>query len=101
MIDEAKSKFLSVSLLLAQSSVCLANSLRVEQDGSCNYLALQPAVDAAASGDTICIGPGWYQELNWVDHFGTPIEVAAYWTDDKDLSFIGLMVCTRGSQLHA
>jgi hypothetical protein len=91
---------LLISLLLAQSSVCLANSLRVEQDGTGDYLALQPAVDAA-DWDIIFIGPGWYRELNWVDHFGTPIEVAAYWTDDKDLSFIGLMVYTRGSQLHA
>jgi hypothetical protein len=74
---------------LANLGTASAASWRVEQDGSGDFLALQPAVNAAASGDTILIGPGWYQELNWVDHFGTPIEVAAYWTDDKDLYFIG------------
>ncbi len=61
----------------------------VEQDGSGDFVALQAAVGASASGDTILIGPGVYQELNWVDHFGNPIQVGAYWTDDKDLTFIG------------
>jgi len=88
----AKMKFIFSILIccsLMQAGVCSAGSWRVEQDGSGDFLALQPAVDAAASGDTILIGPGWYQELNWVDHYGTPIEVAAYWTDDRDLFFIG------------
>ena len=62
---------------------------RVEQDGSGQFTTLQPAVDAAASGDTILIGPGWYQDLHEVDHHGSPIWVSAYWMDGRDLTFIG------------
>ena len=80
-----------IALLLTMSAAGggVAGSWRVEQDGSGQFTTLQPAVDAAASGDTILVGPGWYQELHWVDHYGTPIQVAAYWTDAKDLVFIG------------
>jgi hypothetical protein len=84
-----KSVLVVIVAALANLGTASAASWRVEQDGSGDFLALQPAVDASATGDTIFIGPGWYQELNWVDHFGSPIEVAAYWTDDKDLYFIG------------
>ena len=62
---------------------------RVEQDGSGQFTTLQPAVDAAASGDTILIGPGWYQDLHEVDHHGSPIWVSAYWMDGRSLTFIG------------
>ena len=65
---------------------------RVEQDGSGQFTTLQPAVDAAASGDTILIGPGWYQDLHEVDHYGYPIWVSAYWLDGRDLTFIGTSV---------
>lgn len=51
---------------------------------------LQPAVDAAASGDTILIGPGWYQEMHWISNLaGDPIQVFAYWNGLKDLVLIG------------
>ncbi len=39
-----------------------AATLRVERDGSGDYAIIQNAVDAAASGDTILIGPGRYDE---------------------------------------
>jgi len=83
-------RFLAAILMVGvgTASACAA-TWRVEQDGSGQFTTLQPAVDAAASGDTILIGPGWYQELHWVDHFGSPIQVAAYWLGDKDLAFIG------------
>lgn len=80
-----------IALLLTMSAAGsgVAGTWRVEQDGSGQFTTLQPAVDAAASGDTILVGPGWYQELHWVDHYGSPIQVAAYWTDAKDMVFIG------------
>ncbi|MCP4293798.1 MAG: hypothetical protein GY780_18365 [bacterium] len=37
-------------------------TLRVERDGSGDFLTIQDAVDAAASGDIILIGPGRYNE---------------------------------------
>ncbi|MFN2370878.1 MAG: right-handed parallel beta-helix repeat-containing protein [Candidatus Krumholzibacteriia bacterium] len=82
----------TLALLLAVSAAAgsaSAGTWRVEQDGSGQFTTLQPAVDVAASGDTILIGPGWYQDLQWVDHFGYPIQVAAYWMDDRELVFVG------------
>ncbi len=39
-----------------------ARTWRVARDGSGDYVTVQPAVDAAAPGDTIRIGPGHYTE---------------------------------------
>jgi hypothetical protein len=51
---------------------------------------LQDAVLAAASGDSILIGPGAYPELHQVvDVFGRITEICAYWTENKNLSLIG------------
>jgi len=72
--------------LAVYPSQVVAAGWRVEQDGSGDYSTLQPAVDAAASGDTILIGPGWYQDLHLGSH---GIYVMAHWTSDKDLAFIG------------
>jgi hypothetical protein len=79
---------MAASLLLGAEG-SLGAVWHVEQDGSGQFVTIQPAVDAAASGDTILIGPGWYQDLHQVDHFGSPIWVSAYWMDDRDLMFIG------------
>jgi hypothetical protein len=43
-----------------------AATLRVEADGSGDFTAIQPALDAAASGDTVLVGPG-----TWSEHLGT------------------------------
>jgi len=37
-------------------------TIRVAKDGSGDYLIIQEAVDAAASGDTVLVGPGRYNE---------------------------------------
>ncbi|MBK7049091.1 MAG: right-handed parallel beta-helix repeat-containing protein [bacterium] len=54
------------TLLLLSALVCAAPAagavLRVERDGHGDYSSIQLAVDAAASGDTILIGPGRYNE---------------------------------------
>ena len=47
-----------------------AATWRVERDGSGDYTTIQPAVDAAASGDTILIGPGQYTEYQHVHPLG-------------------------------
>jgi len=46
------------------ASAAMARTWRVEQDGSGDFQIIQHAVNAAASGDTVRIGPGEY-----ADHF--------------------------------
>mgnify|MGYP001214757708 CR=1 FL=1 len=50
------------AMLLALSSPAIGATLYVAQDGGAPYTTIQAAVDAAASGDTIRIGPGRYNE---------------------------------------
>jgi len=79
--------FLFMSMLLMAAGTAGAGVLRVEQDGSGEYLLIQDAVDAAASGDTILIGPGRYQDLTWYPELnGANV---AYWDDTRDLTFLG------------
>ena len=47
-------------------SVVLARTWYVEKDGSGDYEVIQDAVDVAASGDTIRIGPGRYDDKRLV-----------------------------------
>lgn len=65
-----------------------ATTLRVAKDGTSEYSVLQDAVDAAASGDTILIGPGRYNDAELVSSAG--------WTDSvrvlirqEELTIIG------------
>ena len=53
-------------ILLAFATVATATTWRVERDGSADYTVIQDAVDVAASGDTILIGPGRFNEQQWV-----------------------------------
>ncbi len=59
---------LAAALVLAPAAG--AATWRVERDGSGDYTTIQPAVDAAASGDTILIGPGHYLEYQHVQPLG-------------------------------
>ena len=58
--------FVSVGLLLTVPSVGKAVTLDV-CPADCTYSTIQSAVDVAASGDTITIGPGTYVEVVQVD----------------------------------
>jgi hypothetical protein len=65
-----------VSLLLASVSVADAAVLRVALDGSGDFEVIQDAIAAAASGDTITIGPGTYTQTRMVPNSaGNLIEV--------------------------
>ena len=55
-----------VWLLIAAAALPAAVSARtwfVEKDGSGDYTVIQEAVNAAADGDTIRIGPGRFNEM--------------------------------------
>lgn len=51
---------LSLFLTLLLPSFARAATLTVAQDGTGQYSAIQPAIDAAQSGDTVLIAPGTY-----------------------------------------
>jgi Right handed beta helix region len=53
-----------------------AATIRVERDGSGDFTTIQPAVNAAASGDTVLIGPGRYREFApfQADLVGDPVD---------------------------
>jgi len=68
-------------------SVAAAAVLHVEQDGSGDYVLIQDAVNAAADGDTILIGPGQYDDLQ--PRGVNSVVCVAYWEDSRNLAFIG------------
>ena len=68
----------------------LARSWHVEQDGSGDWVRINTAVEAAASGDTILIGPGRYSDMYArLPPGGIPTLVVAHWSEAKDLVLIG------------
>jgi hypothetical protein len=58
----------------------LAATITVEKDGSGDFTQVQPALDAAASGDTVLIGPGEFTELipSYIPGYAWDVEVCAY-----------------------
>ncbi len=76
--------FLAVTVLLAGSA--FGATWTVAKDGSGDFTVIQDAVDAAADGDVIEIGPGQYEEYQFFDGdlYGSHVRVV-----DKDLTFIG------------
>ncbi len=79
-----------VLLVGGLASGASARSWRVEKDGSGDYTTIQPALDAAAVGDTIDIGPGEYTEFQTIQppYWTASIDIYAYVTVD-DLTIIG------------
>jgi len=75
-------RLLPASLLLfvlVTAAPAAARTWRVERDGSGDATTIQPAIDQAAPGDTILIGPGRYTEYQTVtlegDRFTTDVYV--------------------------
>ena len=56
-----------VAAVLCLASASTARVWQVKKDGSGDYTVIQDAVDNAASGDTVQIGPGRYTEYRAVD----------------------------------
>lgn len=84
-----KYRVILLSLIVATTAIGAANAavLRVEQDGTGGYLKIQDAVNVAASGDTIMIGPGRYDDLQ--PRGVNNVVCVAYWEDNRNLTFIG------------
>jgi pectin methylesterase-like acyl-CoA thioesterase len=61
---------------------------RVERDGSSDFTSIQPAIEAAAEGDTILIGPGRYDEFFEVQTPGWT-EPVVVWVNKDNLTIIG------------
>jgi hypothetical protein len=78
--------FLIATFVLSLTSPTQARTWRVERDGSGDFTTIQPAINAASSGDLIEIGPGEFRQYTHID--GDPNYVAfAYVT--KNLSITG------------
>lgn len=73
---------------LLAATPLLAATWRVELDGSGNFTEIQPAVDAAAAGDTIRIGPGRFATFHPIGLPGYFDEVIVLVTK-PNLTFIG------------
>lgn len=77
-------------LIFSWGMACQAGTLRVEKDGSGDYLYIQEAVEAAASGDTIRMGAGrWEQKFLYTIPAGGWTDSVIVATDGKDLTVIG------------
>ena len=70
----------------------------VELDGSGDFTVIQDAVDAAADGDTIFIGPGhhtaWFRSVStalmtpWSMHIGRMIDLLPFWDQVRTRWFL-------------
>jgi hypothetical protein len=80
----------SLACFLLLSVPATARTLRVAQDGSGDYTAIQPAIDWATPGDTISIGAGVYTECHTIrlPGWSWSIEIYAYVRKDN-LTLIG------------
>ncbi len=79
-----------VSILVLSAVPADAGILRVEKDGTGDYLIIQNAVDAAASGDTILIGPGRFTETTLYPIPGGEYTPQNYVVvDEKTLTLLG------------
>ncbi|MEZ4386934.1 MAG: right-handed parallel beta-helix repeat-containing protein [Candidatus Krumholzibacteriia bacterium] len=79
------SRLIVLAVLLGAVAPAYPATWHVAKDGSGDFTVIQDAVDAAASGDTIAIGPGRYDEFT-NGQWGT-WNLAA--VEDKGLTFVG------------
>jgi len=82
-------RLLLATAIMALALPASAATWHVEQDGSGDFTTIQAAVDAAADGDEIAIGPGHYSDS--MTHHGThgDWEVCVLLDGSKSLSFVG------------
>ena len=63
LLSKSLASFLALATVSAVATDTPAATWRVAQDGSGDFALVQDAVEAAATGDTVSIGPGVYPEL--------------------------------------
>lgn len=79
-----------VGTLFLISTAGYAATWTVEKDGSGDYMIIQEAIDAAASGDTILIGPGRYDDLRVHPLLLNGVLVSSIlWVNKPGLSIVG------------
>ncbi|MFH2054292.1 MAG: hypothetical protein ABIK96_17705, partial [bacterium] len=71
---------LVIALCLALPSLGHAATITVMQDGSGDFVEIQPALDAVASGDTLLIGHGEFTQLipSYIPGYAWEVDVCAY-----------------------
>ncbi|MBK7190621.1 MAG: hypothetical protein IPH86_18645 [bacterium] len=60
------------------ASAAAASTWSVQRDGTGDFTTIQPALDAAADGDTILIGPGEYTEATTIRPPGWAYDIQSY-----------------------
>lgn len=65
-------------LLLSVATVASGATINVRRDGTGDFASIQQALDAAADGDTILIGPGEYTETTTIHPPGWPGDLEVY-----------------------
>ncbi|MDP2324951.1 MAG: hypothetical protein Q8N51_13110, partial [Gammaproteobacteria bacterium] len=69
---------LIAGLVMLLSTAAGASTWSVQRDGSGHFTAIQLALDAAADGDTILIGPGEYTESTTIRPPGWAYDIQSY-----------------------
>ena len=69
--------FLVASLLLV-ADVAFGATITVRKDGTGNFTVIQQALDVAAAGDTVLIGPGEFLEHSTVRLPGSSVDIESY-----------------------
>jgi len=90
MKSQARLAFLCGLGWLLLSASAGARTWIVERNGSGDFTTIQPAVDAAAPGDSVFIGPGEYTEFQTIQLPGSYLMIDVYvYVQTSDLTFIG------------
>jgi len=89
------------ALLLALSGSALAATHTVRLDGTGDFLAIQPAIDACAVGDTVLVGPGTYTGASNrnLDFHGVDLVLVSEL--GRDQTVIDCQELGRGFNLHS
>jgi hypothetical protein len=89
-----RATWIALLVILVFPALAPARTWNVRKDGSGDYTVIQDAVDHAAAGDTVRIGPGRFEEKRPFTSY--PIDTAEKWTFDvfvavtvSDLTIIG------------